>query len=245
RLIQFPVGIFGVAMGMAVLPMLSEHATKGDIESMREDISFSLRLLFFITVPSMAGLIALREPIVNLLFQRGVFDYNATRGTSDALLFYSIGIWAIVGVRVMTSSFYSLHDTKTPVKVAVLAMTTNIIFSIIFMRFMKHSGLAFANSIASVLNLTLLSLLLRKRLGRIDGKRIVKSLLKTTIASLSMALMGWFIIRSDIWKVSGMAAVKSLYLGGTIALCLMIYIMVCLVLKSDEIRYVYNMIRNR
>lgn len=245
RLIQFPIGIFGVAMGMAVLPMLSEHAAKGDIERMREDISFSLRLLFFITVPSMAGLIALREPIVNLLFQRGVFDYNATKGTSDALLFYSIGIWAIVGVRVMTSSFYSLHDTKTPVKVAVLAMTTNIIFSIILMRFMKHSGLAFANSIASVLNLTLLSFLLRKRLGRIDGRRIVKSLLKTTIASISMALPGWFIIRSDIWKVSGMAAVKSLYLGGTITLCLIIYIMVCLVLKSDEIRYVYNMIRKR
>ncbi|MFN3480606.1 MAG: hypothetical protein ACK415_09490, partial [Thermodesulfovibrionales bacterium] len=79
----------------------------------------------------------------------------------------------------------------------------------------------------------------------IDGRRIVKSLLKTTIASISMALPGWFIIRSDIWKVSGMAAVKSLYLGGTITLCLIIYIMVCLVLKSDEIRYVYNMIRKR
>jgi putative peptidoglycan lipid II flippase len=88
RLIQFPIGIFGVAMGMAILPSLSEHAVKGDFERLREDFSFALRLLFFISVPAMAGLIALREPIVNLLFQRGQFDYTATKGTAEALLFY-------------------------------------------------------------------------------------------------------------------------------------------------------------
>ena len=74
RLIQFPIGIFGVAMGTAILPTLSEHAAKGNIDLLREDFSFALRLLFFISIPAMAGLIALREPIVNLLFQRGQFD---------------------------------------------------------------------------------------------------------------------------------------------------------------------------
>jgi len=247
RLVQFPVGIFGVAMGMAVLPMLSEHAARGDRERMRDDISFSLRLLFFITVPAMAGLIGLREQIVNILFQRGVFDYNATMGTSEALLFYSIGIWAIVGVRVMTASFYSLHDTKTPVKVAIIAMSTNIIFSILLMRFMKHSGLAFANSIASILNLTVLFYLLRKRLGRIDGRRIISSLIKTSIASILMALSGWFVINlwslkggGDLWKTSGMGAIKSVYLGGTMLLCLAIYLLISALLKSEEFSYLYG-----
>lgn len=142
----------------------------------------------------------------------------------------------------MTSSFYSLHDTKTPVKVAALAMLTNIVFSIILMRFMMHSGLAFANSIASFLNLTLLSFLLRKRLGRIDGKRIMISLIRTSISSFIMAIAGWFIIRSDIWKASGMEVIKSFYLGGTIILCLLIYILLCLALKSEEIGYIYNMV---
>ena len=80
RLIQFPIGIFGVAMGMAVLPALSEHAARGETDRLREDFSYALRLLFFITVPAMAGLIALRGPIVNLLFVRGRFDAGGRRG---------------------------------------------------------------------------------------------------------------------------------------------------------------------
>ena len=162
RLIQFPIGIFGVAMGMAVLPALSEHALKGDYDKLRDDFSFALRLLFFITIPAMAGLIALREPIVNILFQRGKFDYAATAGTADALLFYSIGIWAIVGVRIVTASFYSMQDTKTPIKILVVTVMTNIILSLILMRPLKHSGLALANALASTVNFLLLFYFLRK-----------------------------------------------------------------------------------
>ena len=183
RLIQFPIGIFGVAMGMAVLPALSEHAVRGEIDKLREDFSFALRLLFFLTVPSMAGLIALRGPIVNILFQRGLFDYEATVGTADALLFYSLGIWAVVGVRVVTAAFYSLQDTKTPVRVAVVAMVTNIVMSLLLMGPLKHAGLAFANAIASGANFMLLFYFLRKRLGRVDARKILKSFAKVCGAS--------------------------------------------------------------
>src|SRR4030067_1103089 len=96
RLIQFPIGIFGVAMGMAVLPTLSEHAVKGDFDSLRSDFSFALRLLFFMTIPAMAGLIALREPIVNMLFQRGRFDYAAKIGTYKTLRFSFLGVWGVL-----------------------------------------------------------------------------------------------------------------------------------------------------
>jgi putative peptidoglycan lipid II flippase len=141
RLIHFPIGVFGVAMGMAVLPSLSAHAHRGDIMSVKEDFSFSLRLLFFITVPAMAGLIALREPIINLLFQHGnVWDYTATKKTGQALLFYSLGIWAVVGVRVMTSTFYSLQNTKTPMKVAALGLAVNIVLCLA-LRGSRHAEL--------------------------------------------------------------------------------------------------------
>lgn len=245
RLIQFPVGIFGVAMGMAILPALSEHAVKGDTELLREDFSFALRLLFFITLPAMAGLIALREPIVNILFQRGLFDYTATTGTAEALLYYSIGIWAIVGTRIVAATFYSLQDTKTPVKVAVAAMITNIIISLALMGPLRHSGLALANAIASCVNFIALFLLLRKRLGRIDAKKILNSFVKTCIASAVMGFFGWFILHGDIWKVHGKALEKTVYLSGTIVLCLFVYTLICFLLRSDEMVYAFTAVKNR
>lgn len=245
RLIQFPIGIFGVAMGMAALPALSEHAVKGDMDRLREDFSFALRLLFFITVPCMAGLIALREPIVNTLFQRGAFDSAATAGTAEALLFYSLGIWAVVGVRVVTATFYSLQDTKTPVKVAVIAMVTNIVMSVVLMGPLKHSGLAFANALASGLNFLLLFHFLRKRLGRIDARRIVLSFFKISAASLVMALSGSYITHGDIWRSSGRLFEKAGYLSGAITVCALTYLALCFLLKSDEMNYIYELIKKR
>ncbi len=245
RLIQFPIGIFGVAMGMAVLPTLSEHAVKGDYERLKEDFSFTLRLLFFISVPAMTGLIALREPIVNILFQRGMFDYAATIGTAQALFFYSLGIWSIVGVRVITASFYSMQDTKTPVKVAIIALLANLILSIILMRFLMHGGLAFANSLASYVNFFLLFFFLKKKLKIIDAKRILSSFIKTIVASLIMGIIGWMLLHGKLWQVSGQTIHKGLYLSGTIILCTFIYFFCSYLLKSEEVFYIWNMLRDK
>lgn len=245
RLIQFPIGIFGVAMGMAVLPTLSEHAVKGEFDKLRDDFSFALRLLFFITVPAMAGLIALREPIVNILFQRGEFDYTATVGTAQALLFYSIGIWSIVGVRVIIASFYSMQDTRTPVKVAVIAVTMNIILSIILMGPLKHGGLALANSLASGVNFTLLFFLLKKRLKRVDGRKILYSFIKTIFAASIMGIIGGMLLHDELWHIHGLILKKAFYLTGTIVVCIGIYLLLSHLLKSEEVSYVIELIRKR
>ncbi len=250
RLIQFPIGIFGVAMGMAVLPTLSEHAVKGDFDRLREDFSFALRLLFFISVPAMAGLIALREPIINVIFQRGRFDYVATRGTAEALLFYAMGIWSIVGVRVITAAFYSMQDTRTPVRIAVIGMASNLLFSLMLMGPLRHSGLALANSLASGINFVLLFYFLRRKLGRIDAKKILKSFIRICIASVIMGLGGWFLLHGlrpmgELWTVPGKLVSKAVYLSGTIVICLFVYFAVCLLLKSDEINYIYGIMKNR
>jgi putative peptidoglycan lipid II flippase len=245
RLIQFPIGIFGVAMGMAVLPALSEHAVMGKIDKLKEDFSFALRLLFFITVPAMIGLIALSEPIVSTLFQRGEFDYIATISTSDALIFYSFGIWAIVGVRTVTSTFYSMQDTKTPVKIAALAMLVNIIMSLALMGPMKHNGLAFANSLASSFNFLMLFYFLREKIGSIGTKKIIKSFLKTLFAALIMGYTGWFITRSPLWAESGKDLTKTLYLASTLLICLIVYFIISYLLKNEEIGYIINKIRRK
>ena len=245
RLIQFPIGIFGVAMGMAVLPALSEHSVKGEMEKVKEDFSFALRLLFFITVPAMIGLIALNVPIVSTLFQRGKFEYAATIGTSDALMFYSLGIWAIVGVRVIAATFYSMQDTRTPVKVAALAMIINVIFSLLLMKPMKHNGLAFANAIASGCNFILLFYFLRKKLGGVGTKRIVSSFGKTFAASLVMGVVGWFVVRSEIWTLSGYGLKKAAYLGSAIIICGGIYMLLSYLLKNEEMGYIIKRVKEK
>jgi putative peptidoglycan lipid II flippase len=245
RLVQFPIGIFGVAMGMAVLPTLSEHAAKGDFDRLRDDFSFALRLLLFISVPAMAGLIALREPIVNVLYQRGKFDYTATVNTAQALLFYSLGIWCIVGSRVITASFYSMQDTKTPVKVAMIALATNVILSVILMHPLKHGGLALANSIASGLNFVLLFSFLRKKLKGVDTRRVLRSFTRTVFASSAMGLTGGMLLRGEIWHIHGNTLYKAFYLSGTTALCIGIYFFLSYLLKSEEASYVLEMVKER
>lgn len=189
RLVQFPLGVFAIAISTAVLPSLSREAAEGDLGRLRETFSHAIRLTMFITIPAMVGLIVLREPIIRLLFQRGAFNSFTTIMTAQALLYYSLGLWAFASLRVFVSAFYSLQDTKTPVKVAVVAMVANIAFSLLLMGPLKHGGLALALSLASTLQLCMLIFLLRKRLGGIEGRVVVGSMAKSFLCSLIMGVL--------------------------------------------------------
>src|SRR5512136_2720746 len=140
RLMEFPLGIFAIAIGMASLPSLSGLASQGKTEEFKETLSFTFRLVSFISIPAMVGLIALKTPIVNLLFQRGLFDYSATEKTAFALLFYSVGLWAIAGARTIVPAFYSLQDTWTPLKIALICLGANVVFIVILIYPLKHAG---------------------------------------------------------------------------------------------------------
>ncbi len=245
RLIHFPIGIFAVALSMAALPSLSKHAATGDIDALRSDFSFSLRLLFFISVPSMAGLIALREPIVNLLFQRGEFDYHATIQTSYALLFYALGIWSIAGSKIITSAYYALHDTKTPFKIFIGAFLINVVCSYALMHPFDHGGIALANTISSSVNFVLLIILLRKKIGRVDAKKIISSFFKALIASFIMGTVGYLILHGALWTESGNILKKSTYLLLTIMLCTLIYIVISYISKSSELQYLTDMMKKK
>lgn len=189
RLVQFPLGVFAIALATAVLPSLSKYAAMSDMEGLRSSFSYALRLVFFITIPAMAGLIILREPIVRLLFQRGAFDPATTQLTAAALLYYAVGLWAFSGIRIVVSAFYALQDTKTPVKIAVVSLIVNIFLSVSLMEPMKHGGLALATSLASAVNLILLITSLRRRLGRIGGHGILQSLIKSMACAAAMSVV--------------------------------------------------------
>jgi putative peptidoglycan lipid II flippase len=191
RLVQFPLGIFAIAAATAALPSLSRQATLNDLHALKETFGYAIRLTLFLTIPSMMGLIVLREPIVTVLFQRGEFSPQATLLTAQALLYYAIGLWAFSAVRIVAATFFALKDTRTPMVMAFVSILANIGLGVVLMKPLAHAGLALATSLASVLNLALLVLALRKKLGSLGWRGIAQSALKTSGSALVMGATVW------------------------------------------------------
>jgi putative peptidoglycan lipid II flippase len=185
----------------------------------------------------MAGMIALKEPIVNLLFQRGVWDYAATLGTAESLMYYSFGLWAFMGVRVAAPAFYSMQDTRTPVKAGVAALIANVVLSLALMGPLKHSGLALANALSAMLNFVMLMYLLRKKLQWIEGRRILRSFLKSAFASTVMGALAWTALRQELWTMPGDAALKTILMLGVIAVSALLYVIISRVLGCEELDF--------
>ncbi|MBW2172094.1 MAG: murein biosynthesis integral membrane protein MurJ [Deltaproteobacteria bacterium] len=243
RMVQFPLGVFAIALATAVLPSLSKQAAMNDMEGLRSSFSYALRLVFFITIPAMTGLIILREPIISLLFQRGAFDATSSRLTAEAVLYYAVGLWAFSGVRIVVSAFYSLQDTKTPVKTAVVALLTNILLSILLMGPMRHGGLALATSIASAVNLTLLILALRRRLGRIGAKGILESVLRSAVCAVAM---GAIIVLIGFWagpKCSGSSWCLLVWVLGSVGAGTILYGGCAYLLRCQELSAVFDIVK--
>lgn len=243
RLVQFPLGIFALSIATAVLPSLSRQASAKDFAGLKNTFSYALKLILYVMLPSMAGLIVLREPIVSLLFQRGAFDHEAVRMTSDALLYYGVGIWATASVSVVVRVFYSLHDSKIPVTIAVVSIVSNIILSIILMRPMAHSGLALATSLASILNLALLVLMLRIKLGALGWRNIIFSAGKSALAALVMGIAVWYASGYMVPIEHKNQTVLAFGLVGSVFIGLVTYIVLSIIVKSSEFRYVLAMMR--
>jgi putative peptidoglycan lipid II flippase len=235
RLLEFPMGIFAIAVATAVLPVMSEHAAQNNLGKLRETLSFSLRLVFFVTIPAMIGLIVLGQPILNLLFQRGAFTAHSTAMTTQALLYYSVGLAGFAGVRIVVPTFYSLQDTKTPVKIAFVALLANAFLGAILMHPLKHGGLALATSLAAGLNFALLIFFLRKKMGRIGLGQIFRSFLKSLGASILMGTVAWGICMQGDWGQSGVTMEKIGLLSGAIFAAILVYGGTSYILGSEEL----------
>jgi putative peptidoglycan lipid II flippase len=245
RLVQFPLGIFAIALATAVLPSLSRQAAEENLSGLVSTFRHALRLVLFITVPAMVGLILLREPIVTLLFQRGDFDPATTRLTAVALLYYGLGLWAFAAVRILVSTFYALQDTRTPVVTATVAIAANIVMGVVLMRPLAHGGLALATALSSMLNLGLLVVALRRRLGALGWRAIAFSAAKTLLAA---ALMGVVIQLGSHWLapvVSGSSWGLLMGLGGLILLGGALYMALAKLLGMPEVGDVLEIVGRR
>ena len=189
RLMQFPLGIFALAMGTALLPMMSRQIAAGEKEDSKKSLSFALRSIFFIIIPSTVGLIVFREEIIRFLFQRGEFDATSTARSAAVLLGYAIGLFAYSGQKIMATGFYAAHDSKTPMRTAVVALVVNIVFNLILMVPLKEAGLALATSIAGIVQFAQLVYYYPKKVGEFPFKEVIRSFLRIVLAALVMAVI--------------------------------------------------------
>ncbi len=238
RLVQFPLGVFAIAAATAVLPSLSREAAINDFAALKDTFGYAVRLIIFFTIPSMVGLIILREPIVALLFQRGQFSSLATQLTAQALLYYAIGLGAFSAVKIVAATFFALKDSRTPMIMAMISVTANIVLGIILMGPMAHAGLALATSLASVLNLGMLVLALRSKLGSLGWRGILQSAGRTFFSAGIMGIFVWVAANLLILPQGGTVMEQLLGLIGSIFAGLAVFGICSFLIKSPELQSV-------
>ncbi|MFQ6083303.1 MAG: murein biosynthesis integral membrane protein MurJ [Candidatus Aminicenantia bacterium] len=194
RVRELTLGLFSIALSIALLPTLSEQAAEENIPGMKKTLIFSLKLIILITIPAFLGLLILAKPIIQVLFERGAFGIESTSMTVSALVFFSIGLPFISGCKILTSVFYSLKDTKTPVIIGFFIMIIYLSSSFLLMHPLAVGGIALALSIAEIINFFALWLFLEKKIGFISKKEILLSISKVIICSGLMGLVLWSLI---------------------------------------------------
>jgi putative peptidoglycan lipid II flippase len=235
-LMLLPQGIFAQSMATAVFPTLAAQAAGDQLTAMYYTLSRSFRAVLFLALPSAAGLIILREPLVIALLQRGEFGAQSAQMVAHALFFYALGLTAHALVEIAVRAFYALHDTLTPVIVGVIAMLINLGLSIGWVNWLGYGGLALANSTATTLEMLGLLWLLQRRLGGLDERGLTGAVVRQLCAALLMAGVLWGWLR---WMGSGSsmdARLQAWWLitGGTL-IGGGIYTVASLVLGSQEL----------
>ena len=187
RVMQLPISIFGIAVGVAFFPTMTAYVAKGEIKEFKESFMMGLRSVIFVTVPASVGLAVLGEPVIRLLYEfGGKFTAADTKATAYALLFYTIGIFAYAAIHTLSRSFYALKDTGTPVLVGVFSIIVNILLSVYLVNKMDQGGVALAYSLAGIYNMVALLLMLIHKVGHLGGKKLLSSFIRVSILSLAM-----------------------------------------------------------
>ena len=238
RVMEFPLGVFGIALATAVLPGMAAQAARGEHRALTETVGFALRLSAFVAVPAAVGLLALGHPIVRLLFQRGEFSPADAIATTQALAGYAVGLPAFSATRIAAQTFYALGDTRTPVWAGFVSVLANVALAVALMWPLKHAGLALASSLSAYINLVLLCWLLRRRLGAMGTRETLRSLARTCVASAALGL--WCLAVAGRLGVGWQGTVRT---GGALVVGAVVYAAVAAVLRAPELRTLFGMLR--
>ncbi len=187
RVNQLPLGVVGVAIGTALLPLLSRQLRTGEIAAAANSMNRGLEVALLLTVPASAALLVIAEPIVIVLFERGAFGSAISTATAQALMAYAVGIPAYVLIKVLAPGFFAREDTVTPVRIAILCVVLNIVLSLILIRYLAHAGIALATGISAWINAGLLAWVLHRRGHHSADRRLWSRIPRIVLAAGGMA----------------------------------------------------------
>ena len=248
RLMQLPLGVFGVAIATVTLPLVSKSAALGDQDGFRSTLARALRLAFFLTIPSAIGLICLGGPIISLLYQHGRFTADAARQTGAALQFYAIGLAAYSGIKVLAPAFYALDARTTPMTVSFIAIGINVLLNSVFTHALGwgHRGLALSTSLTAMINFALLYVLMRRRVGQLETRLMAVTLAKLTVAG---GLLGGVCLGAQSVVLGGFyhfgLARRCISLFGTIGVAAVVFFGACYILRLEEMHEAVSLLGRR
>jgi putative peptidoglycan lipid II flippase len=239
RVMLLPQGVVAQSVATAAFPTFADQYARGQFTQLRSSLAATVRSILFIAIPASLGLLVLREPIVQLLFERGQFTATSTAIVAMALGGYALGLIGHSGVEILARAFYALHDTKTPVLLGVLALAIDLVMGLSLINVLGVLGLALANMTAASIEMILLIVVIRRRLGGLDDRRVALAAVKTTTAALLMGLAVWGFL-----SVTAGSSVVVRTLGGMI-LGAGVYLVAAWLLRSEELHSVLGIVKRR
>ncbi len=197
RIMYLVVGVIGVAFSTATLPVLSRFISEGSIDKFRDTFSYAIKMIFILTVPASAGLIALSKPIISLIFRHGVFSEYDVQQSAGALVCYGFGLCGYSGFKIARDGFYAIKDIRTPVIISLFTVSLNALLNYIFIFKLgfDHRSLSISTSCSITLNFILVLFFLWKRIKNFDGYGIAITFIKSLIASIVMGISAYYIYR--------------------------------------------------
>jgi putative peptidoglycan lipid II flippase len=245
RLMQFPIGVFGVAIATATLPSISRSAALEELGTFKRTLASSIRLAFLLTVPSAVGLAVLSRPIIALIYQRGPFQSVDTDHTAGALAFYSIGLAGYAAIRILAPAFYALNDARTPMMISLLSIVINFVMNSILVGPLRERGLALSTSTVALMNFGLLYLIMRRRVDGIEGKRTAILLSKILAASGVMGIVCW-VATEAIVRAAGLSfAARMVNVAASVSLGAVVFYFAASILGVEELKTATDTFANR
>ncbi len=248
RLMQLPLGIFGVAIGTVTLPLVAKSAALGNTDEFRSILARGMRLALLLTIPSTVGLMMLARPIISVIYEHGRFTATMTEQTALALQYYAIGLAAYSALKVLTPAFYAIDRRKTPMMVSFVSIGMNLLLNWIFTFQLKlaHRGLALSTGLVATINFAILYFLMRRHVRGLETRTMAAALAKLAIASGVLALVCFGAQMYLFHDLSQMRFVpKALALLLTIGVGTSLFFGTALLLKIDEVQDVSRMVARR
>jgi len=249
RVMELVLGGYAIAVATAILPMMSHQAAAKDYESLKKTLTFSVRIVAFITIPAALGLMILREPIVRVLFQHGQFVTASTRLTARALLYYAIGLPALASVKLIVPAFYSTRDTRTPVIVAGISLMINLVLNIVFLQFffkrVQNGGPALATAIACFFDFFALFIIFRLRYGALGTIEILRSFSKISLCAGIMGVACWLGNHYTEFAMHSRFLVQLSIFTGLIVGATALYLGLAWVFRCHELEEIYGIASRR